>query len=107
MTSSSSEEKPMTHFGFKQTILVASLGLAVGACTSDEIVTDENTPPSGSTSGNETTTFDHMNDGISPWDLVDRLTKEGPPRYTSKVHSCPKVRYRTFGAVLASVGVNV
>jgi hypothetical protein len=98
----------MTHTGIKQTILVASLGLAVAACTSDEIDTpDENTPPAGSTSGNETNTFDHMNDGISPWELVDRLTKEGPPRYTSKVHSCPKVRYRTFGAVLASVGVDV
>jgi len=91
---------------FNLTILVASLGLAAGACTADEIA-DPNTPPPGSTSGGENTTFDHMNDGISPWELVDRLNKEGPPRYTSHVHSCPKVRYRTFGAVLASVGVNV
>lgn len=96
----------MMNRSFNLTILVASLGLAAGACTDNEI-SEENTPPPGSTSGSEETTFDHMNDGISPWELVDRLTKEGPPRYTSKVHSCPKVRYRTFGAVLASVGVNV
>ncbi len=88
------------------TILVASLGLTAGACTAEEIP-DPNAPPPGSTSGGEDTTFDHMNDGISPWELVDRLNKEGPPRYTSHVHSCPKVRYRTFGAVLSSVGVNV
>ncbi len=95
----------MNHVNFNLTILVASLGLAAG-CTAEEIA-DPNPPPPGSTSGGEDNTFDHMNDGISPWELVDRLTKEGPPRYTSKVHSCPKVRYRTFGAVLSSVGVNV
>lgn len=94
----------MTHSGFKLTILVASLGLA--ACTNEDIVAPDTTPPSGSTSGGEENTFDHENDGISPWDLVDRLTKEGPPRYTSRVHSCPKVRYATFGNVLRSLGVN-
>jgi hypothetical protein len=94
----------MTHFGCKLTILVASLGLA--ACTAEDDLETGNTPPPGSTSGNEETTFDPMNDGISPWDLVDRLVKEGPPRYTSRVHSCPKVRYETFGTVLRSLGVN-
>lgn len=88
-------------------IVVAAAALA--ACT-NEIDTD--TPdgtalPPGSTSGGEDTTFDHMNDGISPWDLVDRLTKEGPPRYTSHVHSCSKVRYETLDNVLESVGVNL
>lgn len=96
----------MKHFNFNLTILVASLGLAAGACTTESTDPGTNTPPPGSTSGGEENTFDHMNDGISPWELVDRLTKEGPPRYTSRVHSCPKVRYRTFGAVLASLGVN-
>lgn len=85
------------------TILVASLGL-VSACTDDGLEAD-NTPPSGSTSGDEDSTFDHMNDGISPWELLDRLQKEGPPRYTSHVHSCAKVRYATLGRVLTSLGV--
>ena len=85
------------------TILVASIGL-VSACT-DEPIDGDNTPPSGATSGDESSTFDHMNDGISPWELLDRLQKEGPPRYTSHVHSCPKVRYATLGRVLTSLGV--
>jgi hypothetical protein len=94
----------MTNFGFKMTILVASFGAV--ACSTD--VNDEptNQPPTGSTSGDESTTFDHENDGISPWELIDRLAKEGPPRYTSRVHSCPKVRYATLGNVLKALGVN-
>ncbi len=86
----------------KLTILVASLGLA-SACTDDSV--DGAPPPSGSTSGGEDTTFDHMNDGISPWDLLDRLQKEGPPSFTSHMHSCSKVRYMTLGRVLTSLGV--
>jgi hypothetical protein len=86
------------------TILVASLGLA--ACAAEDTITEDNTPPPGSTSGNEETTFDHDNSGFNPFDLIDRLAKEGPPRFTARVHSCPKVRYRTFGNVLTSLGVD-
>jgi hypothetical protein len=89
-------------------LLAASLGL-MGACVQNELE-DGNTPnppPSGGTSsGNEENTFDHMNDGISPWELVDRLSKEGPPSFTSHMHSCSKVRYATLGNVLRAVGVN-
>ena len=92
----------MTRFGYTLAILASTV--LASACT-DEVPT-ENTPPPGSTSGSEETTFDHDNDYISTWELLDRLTKEGPPRYTSKVHSCPKVRYRTLGNVLTSFGVN-
>lgn len=93
----------MTRFGYTLAILASTV--LASACT-DEVPT-ENTPPPGSTSGgSEDTTFDHDNDYISPWELLDRLTKEGPPRYTSKVHSCSKVRYRTLGAILSSFGVN-
>jgi hypothetical protein len=88
----------------KLTIVVASLGLA-SACTDDSIDTGNPPPPGGTSSGDETNTFDHMNEGISPWELLDRLLKEGPPRYTSHVHSCPKVRYATLGRVLTSLGV--
>jgi hypothetical protein len=77
------------------------------ACTDDGSIDTDNAPPSGSTSGTEDTTFDHDNgDYISPWELLDRLQKEGPPRYTSKVHSCAKVRYKTLGTVLSNVGMN-
>lgn len=69
--------------------------------------TGTTTLPTNSTSGSQTTTFDHDNSGLTPWDIVDRLEKEGPPSYTSHVHSCPKVRYRTLGNVLANLGVNL
>lgn len=83
------------------------VGVALAGCTSElDSGTDNTALPPGSTTGGEDTTFDHENDGISPWELIDRLTKEGPPRYTSRVHSCPKVKYETVGAVLRSVGVN-
>ncbi len=92
----------MTRFGYTLAILASTV--LASACT-DEVPT-ENVPPPGSTSGSEDTTFDHDNDGISPWELLERLTKEGPPRYTSRVHSCSKVRYRTLGNVLRQVGVD-
>jgi hypothetical protein len=96
----------MTRFGYTLTILLgASLGLA--ACT-DSI--DTGTPgdpqPSGSTSGSDENTFDHDNNGISVWDLIDRLTKEGPPSFSSQMHGCTKPRYTTLKNVLASVGIN-
>ncbi len=97
----------MTRFGYTLTMLVASLGLA--ACTTDTTPQDPQTPPpSGvTTSGDSGNTFDHDNNSISVWELIERLEKEGPARYTSYVHSCPKVRVATLGNVLTSIGVNV
>jgi len=93
----------MKTIGYTLAILASSV--LASACT-DDASTPTNAPPEGSTSGNQDTTFDHDNgDYISPWDLLDRLQKEGPPRYTSKVHSCSKVRYKTLGNVLTSLGM--
>jgi hypothetical protein len=87
------------------TILVASFG---AACTDESTPTEpNNTLPEGSTIGSEGQTFDHDNNVFDPWALIDRLAKEGPDTYTSKVHSCPKVRYRSFTTVLTSLGVNM
>ena len=61
------------------------------ACTVD-VGGDSTTPPDDSTS--------------DPWPELDRQEREGPPRYTSRVHSCPKIRYRTLGHLLLSRGVN-
>ncbi len=89
----------------KLTILVASLGLAACGGVDDGTTPDE--LPPGSTTGGEDTTFDHDNSGFNPFDLLDRLNEEGPPRFTSRVHSCPKVRVRTLGNVLRSLGVDM
>lgn len=89
----------------KLTILVASLGLA--ACGGVDDGTPTNDLPPGSTSGGEDTTFDHENGDFDPFDLLDRLNEEGPPRFTSRVHSCPKIRVRTLSNVLTSLGVNM
>jgi hypothetical protein len=42
-----------------------------------------------------------------PWPVLDRIEREGPPRYTSRVHSCSKIRYRTLGNLLGSRGVDL
>ena len=94
----------MTRSGYMLAILASTV--MASACTG-ELESDDNTPPPGSTSGNQNTTFDHDNNQISPWELLDRLNREGPPRYTSHVHSCPKVRYATLGKVLTDLGINV
>ena len=93
----------MSRFGYTLAILASSV--LASACTDDAETT--NTPPPGSTSGDETSTFDHDNSGISPWDLLDRLQQEGPPTYTSRVHSCPKVKYKTLGNVLKGFGITI
>jgi hypothetical protein len=89
------------------TLLVASLGAT--ACTNDpdEVAPPDVTPPPpGATAGSPEATYDHDNNTFDPWALIDRLAKEGPARFSSQVHGCAKVRYRTFGNVLTSLGVN-
>jgi hypothetical protein len=44
---------------------------------------------------------------IDPYSVLERIQREGPPRYTARVHSCPKIRYLTLGNVLASRGVDL
>lgn len=99
----------MTRTAYTLTILVgASLGLAggVAACTDGIEDGSTNQPPTGSTAGSEDGTFDHDNNQISVWELIDRLSKEGPPSFTSHMHSCAKIHYTTLGNVLRAVGVN-
>lgn len=100
----------MTRIGTTLTLLLgASLSLA--ACSDSIETPPADDGPGGDTTGEGTTggldnTFDHDNDSISVWDLINRLTVEGPPSFTSHMHSCSKVRYATLGNVLTSLGVN-
>lgn len=93
----------MKRLGYTLAILASSV--LASACTDE--TEPVNAPPSGGTSGDETTTFDHDNSGISPWELLDRLQQEGPPSYTSRVHSCSKVKYATLGNVLRSLNITI
>ncbi len=93
----------MTRFGFTLTILASSV--LASACTDESLPSNPPTP--GETQGGETNTFDHDDNTISPWDLLNRLTQEGPPSFTSHMHSCPKVKYTTLGNVLSGMGMNV
>jgi hypothetical protein len=93
----------MKRIGYTLAILASSV--LASACT-DDLPPSDPLPP-GSTGGGENNTFDH--DGtqtISPWELLDRLTKEGPPSFTSHMHSCPKVKYATLGNILTGVGID-
>jgi hypothetical protein len=93
----------MKRFGYTLAILASSV--LASACTDEE--TTVNAPPAGGTSGDESSTFDHDNSGISPWELLDRLQQEGPPSFTSRVHSCSKVRYATLGNILRSLNIPI
>ena len=98
----------MTRSGYTIAVLFgASLGVA--ACTGnvEDTSTPESPPPSGTTAGSDTNTFDHDNNQISVWDLIDRLTKEGPPSFSSQMHGCTKPRYSTLGNILTGLGVNI
>jgi hypothetical protein len=94
----------MPRRGYILTI-VAAATLGAAACTSSAPTTTE--PPAGTTTGGDGNTFDHDNDAISRLDLIGRLAREGPSRFTSRVHGCAKLRYATLGNVLASLGVDL
>jgi hypothetical protein len=44
---------------------------------------------------------------VDPWEVLERENREGPPRYTSRLHSCAKMRVQTIGNLLASRGVDL
>jgi hypothetical protein len=62
---------------------------------------------SGETTGGVNNTFDHPNDGIDPFTLLQRVQTEGAPEVSTKMHSCQKLKYATVGNVLTQLGVNM
>jgi hypothetical protein len=62
---------------------------------------------SGETTGAQGNTFDHPNDGIDPFTLLQRVQTEGAPEVSTKMHSCQKLKYATVGNVLSKLGVNL
>jgi hypothetical protein len=94
----------MTRHGYLLTI-VAGVSVGAAACTSKDPAATEHL--AGTTTGGDGNTFDHDNDAIAVLDLIERLAREGPSSFTSRVHGCAKVRYATLGNVLASLGVDL
>ena len=89
--------------------LTACVGQADDGDSTNTDIIGEATPidvPSPTTSSGEDNTFDHP-EPVDVWDLLDRMQEEGPPEYSSRVHSCPKIRYATIGRLLASRGVDM
>lgn len=84
---------------------------ALPACASDPVGLDGEAggaePPPGGTSGGEDNTYDHPDSIPDVWDVLDRIKEEGPARYASRLHSCPKMRYATIGRLLESRGVDL
>jgi hypothetical protein len=90
------------------TLFLATLAAAAFGCAGEELTpTDDNPLPEGNASGGEDNTFDHPGTNIDPFELLERLRQEGPARYSSRIHSCPKMKYDTIGTLLASRGVNL
>jgi hypothetical protein len=93
-------------------IIHTSIGfLAVallGACAEETSTPPEPEElPEGSSVGGEDNTFDHETTQVDVWELLERLQKEGPPKYTARTHSCAKIRYATIGRILESRGVTM
>jgi hypothetical protein len=88
--------------------LVGLLGLGCGAGIEPGPSTDPNQPneiPTGSEDVDNV--FDHPPIlEIDPFELLDRMQKLGPAEFQSRLHSCQKMRYDTFGRILRSRGVN-
>jgi hypothetical protein len=88
----------------------ASISLLALGCTGqvsgDDQVTDPGLPGDPGTAGGSGNTFEHP-DQRDPWEILDRLLKDGPPSYTSHVHACMKMKYATLGNVLSTRGVNL
>lgn len=94
-------------------ILLAFSVAAFGACTEGDTLggpgqnpVDEEPPAPSDTTGGEENTYDHPG-GPDIWDYLERLAEEGPPEFSSRMHSCPKMTYENIGNLLASRGVDI
>jgi hypothetical protein len=105
----------MTTTKLLRTMAAAAL-LSLGACTSnpgstgpgDDTQVNPPTTPGGTASGDQSDTFNHDNNlDEDPWTILQRMQEEGPPAFSARLHSCPKMKFGTIGRVLASRGVDL
>lgn len=97
------------------TRMLAAAGLLVAACSTEGPVgpdpdPNDPTPPTAPppTSGGQDNTFDHDNSAaVDPFELLAQQEAEGPPEFSARLHSCPKIRYASIGSLLAGRGVDL
>lgn len=92
---------------FSKSLLLGLVASAAFACSSDieEPTTPDN--PNDTSGGGEGNTFDHENEGRSPWEIIADQAIAGPARYQARVHGCSTVLYQNMRNMLASRGINV
>jgi hypothetical protein len=98
-----------------KSILLAFSLIAFTACTDGDTLSGgydgegdkaDESAETGDTAGGEENTYDHPG-GPDVWDYLERLAEEGPASFSSRLHSCPKMKYSTVGRILQSRGVDV
>lgn len=88
----------------------ASVGSGPGGSTTPTVGGNQGDPlgdGTAATGGDETNTFDHMNESTDPFEVLKRFQTEGAPEVAVRMHSCSKIRYTTLGTLLTGVGVNL
>jgi hypothetical protein len=98
----------MTRINTTRIVLAAVAALAATACTDQTGPgTADPAPQQGNATGGDDNTFDHPDSEVDVWKLLQQLQEQGPPRFTARVHGCPKIKYDTIGRLLTSRGVDV
>jgi len=98
----------MTRTSLHRILLAACFAAGVAACTDAGTGPGPDTEPTtGNATGGSDNTYNHPDTEVDVWALLEQLQEQGPPKYTARVHSCPKMRYETIGNVLASRGVDL
>ncbi len=92
-----------------KSLLLGLVASAAFACSSDIDDQDlpDNDPGSDQTSGGSDTTFDHENDGKSPWQVIADQQIAGPSRFQARIHDCSVPLYQNLRNMLASRGINL
>lgn len=63
--------------------------------------------PTDTSSGDPNNTFNHPQDDVDPFAILQRVQDQGPPEISTRMHSCQKLKYATLGNLLTALGVNM
>jgi len=75
--------------------------------TTSDTVGGNTDPGSSGTSAGTQLTFDHQMDAVDPFAVLRRITEEGPPEISTRMHACGKIKVATLGRLLEQLGVDL